>query len=83
MTSTTQDLTGLTDDVEFSYGYDVLGRKTSVAAKVGSTDDYVNSYSYDNLDRITQDGVSAVARFRLLQKIRRARTVFWRGCFSS
>ena len=71
LTSTTQDLTGLTDDVEFTYRYDVLGRKTSVAAKVGSTDDYVNTYSYDNLGRITQitqEGVSggnAVAEKRV------------------
>ena len=69
--------------MEASYAHDVLGRKTSVSAVIGSTNDYVNSYSCDNLDRIAQDGVSAVARFRLLQKIRHARTVFWRGCFSS
>jgi RHS repeat-associated protein len=71
LTSTTQDLTGLTDDVEFSYAYDVLGRKTSVSAAVGSTDDYVNGYSYDALGRITeitQDGVTggnAVAEKRV------------------
>ncbi len=61
LTSTTQDLTGLSDDVVFNYTYDVMGRRTSVAATIGSTDDYVNTYSYDNLGRvtqITQDGVS-------------------------
>ncbi len=71
LTSTTQDLTGLTDDVVFSYTYDVLGRKTGVSASIGSTDDYVNTYSYDKLGRITQitqDGVSggnAVAEKRV------------------
>ncbi len=71
LTSTTQDLTGLSDDVVFNYTYDVLGRQTSVAATVGSTEDYVNTYSYDNLGRITQitqDGVSggnAVAEKRV------------------
>ncbi len=64
-------MTGLTDDVEFSYGYDVLRRKTSVSAAVGSNDDYVNGYSYDALGRITQitqDGVTggnAVAEKRV------------------
>jgi len=71
LTSTTQELYGLTDDVLLTYAYDVLGRKTSVAAKVGETDDYVNSYAYDNPDkisRITQDSVSggnAVAEKRV------------------
>ena len=71
LTSTTQDLTGLTDDVVFNYTYDVLGRQTSVAATIGSTDDYVNTYSYDNLGRITQitqsgtTGGNAVAEKRV------------------
>ena len=71
LTSTTQDLTGLTDDVVFNYSYDVLGRQTSVATSVGTNDDYVNTYSYDNLGRITQitqDGVTggnAVAEKRI------------------
>ena len=57
--------------MEFLYAYDVLGRKTSVSAAVGSTDDHVNAYSYDGLGRITQitqDGVTggnAVAEKRL------------------
>jgi YD repeat-containing protein len=57
--------------VEFSHRYDVLGRKTSLSAAVGSNDDYVNGYSYDALGRITQiaqDGVTggnAVAEKRV------------------
>jgi len=71
LTSTTQDLTGLTDDVVFKYTYDVLHRQTGVSAKIGSTDDYVNTCTYDNLGRvvqITQHGVSggnAVAEKRI------------------
>ncbi len=71
LTSTIQDLYGLTDDVAFSYAYDVLARKTGVSASIGSTDDYVNSYWYDTLGRITQitqEGVSggnAVAEKRV------------------
>ncbi len=30
----------------FTYAYDVLGRMTSVAVKIGTTDDYVNNCVY-------------------------------------
>ena len=47
LSSTTQDLDGLSDQAVFTYSHDVLGRKTMVTAQVGSTDDYVNRYAYD------------------------------------
>ena len=71
LTSVTQDLEGLSDDVVFSYAYDVLGQKTSVSAAIGTTEDYVNTYSYDNLGRLTQitqsgaTGGNAVAEKRV------------------
>ena len=45
LSSTTQDLDGLSDQAVFTYSHDVLGRKTMVAAQIGTTDDYVNRYA--------------------------------------
>jgi RHS repeat-associated protein len=56
--------------VRFDYLYDVLGRKTSVAATIGATADYVNTYRYDNLGRTTRitqsgDGGNTLAEKRV------------------
>jgi hypothetical protein len=53
LSSTTQDLDGLSDDAVFKYSHDVLGRKTMVSAQIGTTDDYVNRYAYVNPRQLT------------------------------
>ena len=51
--------------------YDVLNRRTSLAAEIDGTDDFINSYSYDILNRMTQvtqseqSGGNAVADERI------------------
>ena len=54
LTSTTQDLPGLTPDVKFAYRYDSSGRLAEVAAFIGPVADYVTTYSYDRIGRITR-----------------------------
>ena len=54
LTSTTQDLSGLTPDVKFAYRYDSSGRLAEVAASIGPVADYVTTYRYDRIGRITR-----------------------------
>ena len=51
--------------------FDAAGRRTSLAAALGTTDDFVNDFSYDNLGRMTrvtqqgQSGGNVVAAKRV------------------
>jgi RHS repeat-associated protein len=47
-----QSLPGLVPMVTFSQQYDAAGRRTQLAAAIGSTADFVNEYAYDPLGRI-------------------------------
>ena len=70
LTSQTQQITGLTPEIELDYHYNANSQQTQVAAKVGGTNDFVNDYTYDNTGRLTQltqqgQGGNAVAEKRV------------------
>ncbi len=64
-------ITGLTPTVTLAQSYNMLSRRSQLAATIGATADFVNSYSYDGLGRmssIAQSGVTggnAVAEKRV------------------
>jgi len=47
-----QEIAGLTPMVSFPQQFDAAGRRTRLAATVGSTDDFLTDYVYDRLGRI-------------------------------
>ena len=49
-----QEIAGLTPMVSFAQQFDAAGRRTRLAAAVGSTADFLTDYLYDRLGRVVQ-----------------------------
>ncbi|MCI0361774.1 MAG: hypothetical protein L0211_25085, partial [Planctomycetaceae bacterium] len=53
VTNETQNITGLTPQIQYQSQYDANSRRTQLQALLGGTADFKNTYLYDNLNRLT------------------------------
>jgi RHS repeat-associated protein len=54
VTTESQDLSGLTPQLQYVSTYDAASRRTQLQAKIGGTNDFKNTFTYDNLHRLTK-----------------------------
>jgi hypothetical protein len=54
VTTESQDLAGLTPQLQYVSQYDANSRRTQLQAKIGGTNDFKNDYTYDNVNRLTR-----------------------------
>ncbi len=54
VTTESQDLAGLTPQLQYVSTYDAASRRTQLQAKIGGTNDFKNTFTYDNVHRLTK-----------------------------